>query len=154
MSNAAPQIAKSSVNYSETHTEDALTINNDGGPSIKDLLTQLHQMGFSNTKLCMEAIRIKGKNLDDIIEYLVEKELPPVKPDQDTVQRDTEDEYSEVQHRSNFERETNNKPVSPKPSFGFEDEMNPWANYETEEVLTTRKPSISHLDEFDPFKRK
>lgn len=135
----------------------------ENGPSIKELLTQMHQMGFGNTKLCMEAIRIKGKNIDDIVEYVIEREISNEQPERPKIAKEEILEESrtsskETIHYENEYHHNYHQPmVTNNPSFPFEDEMNPWAGLANDEIA--RKASSGQQQHpfepiEDPFKRK
>lgn len=103
----------------------------------------------------MEAIRTKGKNIDDIVEYLIEKEMVHEQVANPSVTRERTLE-SDKPTLSMEDVKPENEPlrsVVPNHSpFGFDEELNPWAGFSQDDI--NRKPVAHNFESVDPFKRK
>lgn len=122
--------------------------------TVKETLENLKEYGFTDTKACLEAIRIKGTNMDDIVEYLVNgsNTLPEnaVAPNEEASKKPNATPTFEM----------------PPPQCQYDPDLyepNPWATssaefidqpfaheYQQSSQQQSRKSSVDH----NPFKRR
>jgi hypothetical protein len=119
------------------------------GPTVKDLLKELRSLGFKDTKVCLEAMRKKGNDLDKIIEYLI------------NLEENEREKGESVEFRKSSTNNANSKeefqPQNPSESFPNihsyivppEDEYNPWTSLQDE----SRKDNLVSNNN-DPFSKR
>jgi hypothetical protein len=134
------------------------------GPTLKEVLENLKAYGFSDTKACLDAYRLRGPNIDDIVEYLVNGDAKgEIQEDSAKKRSHVEADHLETQHSEPRAEESTASTFYNSSLY----EPNPWAtlpqdetsySYEDEEVFATnssKKPTTraSAVDQQNPFKR-
>ena len=116
------------------------------GPTAKDLLKELRSLGFKDTKICLEAMRKKGNDIDKIIEYLINMEENVAEKDE-SKQNPINDANPKMEMEEQIPSET--FPNIHSYSIPPEDDYNPWSSL----------PEEYHKDNFvsgdsDPFSKR
>jgi hypothetical protein len=119
------------------------------GPSVKDLLKELRNLGFNDTKVCLEAIRKNGNDIDKIIEYLISMEDDKGTKEQASLNKSIKNETYQERHLDE-QTGSDNFPTASTYMIPPEDDYNPWSSIPEE---LPRENSIN-VESHDPFDRR
>jgi hypothetical protein len=109
----------------------------------------LRNLGFNDTKVCLEAIRKNGNDIDKIIEYLIGMEDDKGSKEQVSLNKNIKNE--QFQERQLDEQISSDKfPNASTYMIPPEDDYNPWSSIPEE----LPRESPIHVESHDPFDRR